>query len=210
MPRMYERYISIVLCSLLVLNTVHCVTYQTEEQEDWTVECAPNHVITDIVSDFFFSDRLWNITCAPIRPKINITECVWSNYHNAPQYDFLFDCPMNSILAGISSFHRSRDRVFKFYCCTNKDYLVHACQHTLTINNAKGFISFRVPEAMYVRGLFSSYDSTAGDRLYRIHLCKLDPADPTVECPTTELTTQAVTKLVNQTETPLLESESED
>lgn len=156
----------------------------TNATQDWTFSCSNNQALTLLESVFEENspsseadDRVWNFTCGDIPELLEtpLTDCEWTFDLNDYTSYFEFQCFNDEIITGVKSTYdlNSRDRKFRLQCCRPGNYVTHACQYSVFVNEAREDLSYAVPDGYVLRGVSSSYVASSRDRLYKFDVCKL-------------------------------------
>ncbi|XP_074649120.1 millepora cytotoxin-1-like [Tubulanus polymorphus] len=107
-------------------------------------------------------DRLWSFLC---RPGYVSTDCAFTVHHVNSYYNGLdYKCPDNTIITGVSSEHKDRDRIWKYRCCKLNTLPGTDCYSTNHINHGDEHFLYEIPYDESIVGFKSDYDDpTRGD-----------------------------------------------
>jgi len=100
----------------------------------------------------------------------------WSWWKNPFDGVLNFNCPKNTLLHAISSFHDNRyeDRKWRFKCCLARGYSVEQLQWTGYLNDWDGELSYSCPGTdQAIVGLSSDHDNRREDRRWKVRCARL-------------------------------------
>ena len=90
-------------------------------------------------------DRQWQWDCRTVA-QVDFSYCYWSDYQNDFDQPFVFECPNNRVLTGVSSHHDNgaEDRRWKFRCCEAPNHIKENCDWTGYINSFDGQMNYNL------------------------------------------------------------------
>ncbi|XP_067663464.1 uncharacterized protein [Haliotis asinina] len=171
----FNLHTSMITTGFLLLSLVSFVTsYVNDFDKPVVFQCPRGQSIVSWESyhSNYHEDRRHSFTCQRT-PKLG--KCQWSGYVNDFDKPISYQCPNNGVISGVISFHSNHheDRRFKFYCCSVRHrHLVH-CGTTDYLNWWDKKLTFRVPAAHFLKGVYSIHHNHYEDRRWKFQTCLL-------------------------------------
>ena len=131
-------------------------------QNDWDgnlyVDCRERQALYRVQS--YHSnrkeDRRWQFLCKSTvsRP---FNHCYRTGYENFWHYPLMFQCRVNYVMTGVSSYHSNflEDRRWRFKCCRANGYYTKKCGLTGFINNWDAYMNHYARSGTVFVGAFS-------------------------------------------------------
>ncbi|XP_071172822.1 dermatopontin-like [Mytilus edulis] len=137
--------------------------------------CKDGTAISQIhsVHNNHYEDRIFAFQCRVTEIQQH-TLCNWSQYANAFDQFFSFQCVNHGFITGIQSYHDNgyEDRKFKFHCCEIQEMDVTECYFT-NPNPFDATFTATARENYVFRGVTSIHDNHREDREFSWEVCRL-------------------------------------
>ncbi|KAL1257200.1 hypothetical protein QQF64_012745, partial [Cirrhinus molitorella] len=140
-----------------------------------TFNCPEGQSISSITSEHnnYYEDRIWNFGCQDTNCKTS--QRLWTEYVNDFDQVLLFECPVQHVISGMSSYHSNyyEDRRWRFYCCKTPCITTN-CHWTSYVNNFDEYFHWTVPNQYTLVGVQSYHQNYEEDRRWKYKVCTQD------------------------------------
>ncbi|XP_063058490.1 hemagglutinin/amebocyte aggregation factor-like [Engraulis encrasicolus] len=148
--------------------------WQNSFDEALFFHCPTLESISYIMSEHnnHHEDRLWDFHCQ--KTFTQTPSCFTTNWVNDFDDPLDFQCPSNSVITGMESYHDNRheDRRWKFTCCNANYFCTGNCEWSGYVNDFDAIISWGVPSGHYLAGVSSYHENHHEDRRWKYLTCK--------------------------------------
>ena len=138
------------------------VGYQNDWDGNLYVDCHLKQALHGVQSyhDNGREDRRWHFMCRNV-VSVPFSHCYWTGYENGWDAPLLFQCGVNYVMTGVSSYHDNgrEDRRWRFKCCRANGHYTKSCGLTGFINNWDAYMNHYARHNTVFTGLFSFHDN---------------------------------------------------
>lgn len=114
-----------------------------------------------------YESRAWKVHIAPTG-GIHCASGAWTHYQNQWDGTFNFQCPLNQVMTGFSSFFNGyhKDRLFRFRCCQLQGYRITQKKNIGYVNEYDWAMDFKCARNEALVGLLSWHHNGHEDRMF--------------------------------------------
>ena len=101
--------------------------------DSYPLECGSNEVLLPVNQQFDYEMEAWKwkFLCKT-STKLSHSSCQWSEKVNSWNDNTFYQCPINSVIAGMKTYYDDENEQphFQFKCCSTPNYFTTGCQLT--------------------------------------------------------------------------------